>query len=379
MEWALIIAGIVGLVMAAAGKGTQGPGQNEAEAPTPVYEPEGSTPALPEHSHVEFRPKTLVEYIDQADMKKVIEVEIVAAKTNGAPFPHTLLTGPAGLGKTSIASVIANEMGVPFYSITGPAVANPRAFSLLGVEIYNRHGGVIFIDEAHKIPRDINELFYPLLEDFRFSGTSATGEVATYTVAPFTCMLATTNPSAIAKPLRERCGLHFHLELYKDEELSIIIEHALGALAKQYLPGSIAAFSFKQSAITELAQNACGVPRRAIRLANNCFSYLQYIKSTFLDVETVKKVLSLHGIAPGGLERLDLEILRFLEAIRAPGSGERLPCGLSRLASAINEGREDIEEAEGLLLRRGYIAGTPKGRIITDAGLEYLKQLKVQS
>jgi Holliday junction DNA helicase RuvB len=306
-----------------------------------------------------LRPKRLDDFVGQARVREQLTLLLHSALRRGRPPDHVLLSGPPGLGKTTIAMIIAAELGAPLRITSGPAIE--RSGDLAAVLSTLQEGEVVFIDEIHRLARPAEEMLYLAMEDFRVDIIVGKGPGATaipLDIAPFTLVGATTRAGLLPAPLRDRFGFTAHLDFYQPEELAIIVRRSAGLLGVRIEDGGI----------EELAQRSRGTPRIANRLLRRVRDYAEVRADGLVTKELTKTALELYEVDELGLDRLDRAVLDAL--IRRFGGG---PVGLSTLAVAVAEEAETVEVvAEPFLVRHGLLARTPRGRVATRAGWEHL-------
>jgi holliday junction DNA helicase RuvB len=306
-----------------------------------------------------LRPKRLADFVNQRQVTAQLEVFIEAALRRGEPLDHVLLAGPPGLGKTSLANIIAAELGVPLVQTAGPALerkADVAAF-LTALE----PGSVFFIDEIHRLTRAIEETLYPAMEERRLPvvlGQGAGARTVTLDLPPFTLVGATTRTGLLTTPLRDRFGVCHRLEHYDPDELARIVRRSAAILGVEVEPdGEV-----------EIAQRARGTPRVANRLLKRIRDFAEVRGAGIVTGEVAREALGLLEVDSAGLDRHDRAIL---DAIATKFSGG--PVGLSTLAAAVDEEPDTIEDVyEPYLLQQGLIKRTPRGRVITERGLGHL-------
>ena len=317
--------------------------------------------STPEDTDVEYslRPKTLSEYIGQDKVKENLSVFIEAAKGRGEPLDHVLLYGPPGLGKTTLAGIIANELGVDIKITSGPAI--DRAGDLAAILTNLNENDVLFIDEIHRLNRSVEEVLYSAMEDFALDiiiGKGPSARSIRLDLSKFTLIGATTRAGSLSAPLRDRFGVMSKFELYDEEELSEIIKRSAGILG-------IAA---DDESVLEMARRSRGTPRVANRILKRVRDFSQVKGDGIINGEITREGLCALQIDSMGLERLDREILTAI--IERFGGG---PVGIDTIAASIGEERVTIEEAyEPYLLQIGFLSRTPKGRTVTALAYRHL-------
>ncbi len=306
-----------------------------------------------------LRPKSLDEFVGQNKVREQISLIIEAARIQGRTADHILLAGPPGLGKTTLAMIVAHESGAPLRLTSGPTIQH--AGDLAAVLSSLAPGEVLFIDEIHRMARAAEEMLYLAMEDFRVDVMVGKGPGATsipLELAPFTLVGATTRSGMLPNPLRDRFGFTAHLEFYEVDELREVIARAAIKLG----------LNIDQAALIEIASRSRGTPRIANRLLRRVRDFALVAGELNITVAIAQGALSLYEVDPLGLDRLDREILKVLTS-RFDGK----PVGLSTLAVAVGEEQDTIEAVvEPYLVRIGLIARTPRGRQATVAAYRHL-------
>jgi Holliday junction DNA helicase RuvB len=306
-----------------------------------------------------LRPKDLTEFVGQRRVREQLELVLSGAKLRGQPPDHVLLAGPPGLGKTSLAMIIAAEMGAAIRITSGPALE--RAGDLAAMLSNLVEGDVLFIDEIHRIARPAEEMLYLAMEDFRVDVVIGKGPGATsipLEIAPFTLVGATTRSGQLTSPLRDRFGFTAHLEFYAPDELAHIITRSATILGIELRPDGA----------TEIAGRSRGTPRIANRLLRRVRDYAQVRADGVVTLRAAREALAVYDVDELGLDRLDRAVLTAL--CRSFGGG---PVGLTTLAVAVGEEPTTVEEVcEPFLVRAGMLARTPRGRVATPAAWEHV-------
>ncbi|MGH7326270.1 MAG: Holliday junction branch migration DNA helicase RuvB [Candidatus Rokuibacteriota bacterium] len=310
----------------------------------------------------QLRPRSFDEYVGQEQALASLRVSVEAARQRRECMDHVLLYGPPGLGKTTLAGVIANEMGTNLVTTSGPAIE--RGADLMGILTNLAEYDVLFIDEVHRLPRVVEELLYPAMEDFAVNFVIDRGMHARtlkYSLRPFTLVAATTRPGMLSAPLRERFGIFHHLDFYSEPELTRIVTRSASILGARMDPGGAG----------EIARRARGTPRIVNRLLRRVRDYAQVAGDGLITDAIARDALDKEGVDVRGLDRLDR---RFLAAIVEHYGGG--PVGIDALAATINDEAESLTElVEPYLLKIGFVVRTPTGRRVSrEAYLHLGKQ-----
>jgi Holliday junction DNA helicase RuvB len=302
-----------------------------------------------------LRPRRLEDFVGQERVKEQLRVALDAAQSRGEALDHVLLVGPPGLGKTSLAFIIREELGVGIRTIAGPALERKGDMAAILTALETRD--VLFVDEIHRLNRAVEEVLYPALEDFRLDivvGQGPAARTLTLDVPPFTLVGATTRTGLLTTPLRDRFGMTFRLGYYDAEDLAAIVRRSARILGTE----------IDDEAADEIARRARGTPRIANRILRRVRDVAEVRHAGAITVAVAEEALELHEVDEQGLERTDRELL---EAIA--GKFEGGPVGLSTLAVSLGEEPDTIEDVyEPYLLQLGFIQRTPRGRVITALG-----------
>jgi Holliday junction DNA helicase RuvB len=306
-----------------------------------------------------LRPKTLGEFVGQERVKEQLALLIEGARTRGEPVDHLLFSGPPGLGKTTLASIVAQEMGAGFQPTSGPALDRPSDLAAILTNLED--GDVLFVDEIHRMPRPVEEVLYPALEDFNLDvvlGKGPTARSIRLDLPRFTLVAATTRPGRITLPLRERFGFSPRLDYYAQDELATIALRS----------ASILAVRTDAEGADEIARRARGTPRVANRLLRRVRDFAQVRHDGTITGDIARLGLELFEVDEQGLDRLDIAVLRAI-VDRFDGG----PVGLTTLAASVGEETDTVEDVvEPYLLQLGFLQRTPRGRVATDRAYRHL-------
>lgn len=306
-----------------------------------------------------LRPKTLDDYVGQEKVKENLSVFMKAAKIRKEPLDHVLLYGPPGLGKTTLSCIIANEMGVNIRITSGPAIERPGDLAALLTNL--NPGDVLFIDEIHRLPRAVEEILYPAMEDFSLDIITGKGQMAASYHLPlpkFTLVGATTRAGQLSAPLRDRFGVVLRLEMYTTEELSKIVIRSAKILNIKITP----------DAAIEIASRSRGTPRIANRLLKRIRDFAEILTAGEITLETAKTGLEKLEIDELGLDSNDRRMLKTIINFYKGG-----PVGVETLAAAIGEEAVTVEDVyEPYLMQIGFLSRTPRGRIVNPGAYEHL-------
>lgn len=312
---------------------------------------------------ITLRPSRLGEFVGQEQIKENLRIALQAAKKRKEPLEHILLSGPPGLGKTSLAHIVAHEMGCKIMATSGPAIE--RAGDLIGILTNLEKGDIIFIDEIHRLSKVVEEFIYPAMEDYKIDFVVDKGPYAKtikFALKHFTLIGATTRQGLLSSPLRDRFGLSFHLDFYEAADLKTIILRS----------AEILSIVVDADAAAELAKRSRGTPRIANRLLRRVRDYAQVKSHAKITLDTVQKALDGHAIDSSGLDALDRKVLRIL--IESYDGG---PVGIESLAATLNEEVDTLADVvEPFLLKNGYLRRTSRGREATPLAYQHLKLLK---
>ncbi|MGI6359650.1 MAG: Holliday junction branch migration DNA helicase RuvB [Acholeplasmatales bacterium] len=323
--------------------------------------------ALKEDEDKALRPQTLSEYVGQNDIKEMLDIYIKAAKKRNEAIDHILFYGPPGLGKTTLASIVANEMNVSIKITSGPAIE--RSGDLAAILTSLEPGDILFIDEIHRLPRVVEEVLYAAMEDYVIDiliGKDSQTRSIRIDLPPFTLIGATTRFGSLSAPLRERFGVVFKLNFYTEEDLSNIARRT----------SRVYETKIEEDAVYELARRSRGTPRIVNRLFRRVRDFAEIIGDGKITKKITGHALSKLGISESGLDEADLEYLRAL--VEKFNGG---PVGIENISATISEDPVTVEDVyEPFLLQEGYIKRTPRGRVALEKtynllGIKYYKGL----
>ncbi len=319
--------------------------------------------SLESKSEQSLRPKKLSEFIGQKPVVSNIEVMIHSALKRSSALDHVLLSGPPGLGKTSLAYVIAHNLGSNIHCISGPALEKKGDLAALLTNLSARD--ILFIDEIHRMPIAIEEILYSAMEDYRIDiviGQGASSRTMSINLEPFTLIAATTRPGMLSNPLRDRFIAHLHFDFYEERDLKIILKHNAIKVG----------IALDDDALDMMAKCSRGTPRIANRLLRRVRDFSIYNDRNAICLEDVNETLLMLQIDQAGLDRMDRKILNVI--LDYYGGG---PVGIEALCATLSEDRETIEDVyEPYLLKEGYLIRTPRGRECSTRGREHILRLQ---
>ncbi len=323
-----------------------------------------------DQNELNLRPKTLDEYIGQEELKRNLKVFIEAAKARKEALDHVLLYGGPGLGKTTLAYVLANELNVNIKTTSGPVIEKPGDLAAILTNLRPRD--ILFIDEIHRLSRTVEEILYSAMEDFKLDiiiGQGPSAKTMKIPLPPFTLIGATTRIGLLTPPLRERFGVIFRLDFYSVEDLKKIILRSARILN----------IKIEEEGAFEIAKRSRGTPRVANRLLKRVRDFAQVEANGVIDAEIARKALDRLEVDEEGLDKMDKQIL--LTIIEKFDGG---PVGINTISAAVGEEKDTIEDVyEPFLIQQGFIKRTPKGRVATKKaymhlGIAYKKDLDIQ-
>ncbi len=306
-----------------------------------------------------LRPRNLSEYIGQKDLVEKLNISLEAARNRGDPLEHVLLHGPPGLGKTTLAHIIAREMSSRLVTSSGPALVRPG--DLMGILTNLERGDVLFIDEVHRMNSTVEEFLYPAMEDFRVDFVVDKGMYAKTINVPikqFTMVGATTRAGLLSAPLRDRFGIFHHLDFYAEEDLARIILRS----------AELMSLEVEGEAVNLLSRRSRGTPRTANRLLRRVRDYAEVKAEGKITHEVATKALVVEGVDSAGLDELDRKFLRIIIEFYQGG-----PVGIEAIAATLNEETDTlVDMVEPFLLKMGFVQRTHKGRKVTGKALKHL-------
>lgn len=318
-----------------------------------------------EELELSLRPQKLAQYIGQDKVKEKMSIFIEAAKMRNEPLDHVLLSGPPGLGKTTMANIISNEMGVNIRITSGPAIERPGDLAAILTNL--NENDVLFIDEIHRLNKSVEEIMYPAMEDYALDiiiGKGPSARSIRLDLSKFTLIGATTRAGLLTSPLRDRFGVMCTLDYYKTEDLKQIIIRSAGIIG----------IEIDDAGAEEIARRSRGTPRIANRLLRRVRDFAIVKGKGKIDIETADKALIMLEIDSIGLDRLDRKILNTIIDFYKGG-----PVGVDTLAASIGEEKTTIEDVyEPYLLQIGFLNRTPRGRVVTEKGFNHVKKEKTK-
>ncbi|MFH1856037.1 MAG: Holliday junction branch migration DNA helicase RuvB [Candidatus Omnitrophota bacterium] len=309
--------------------------------------------------NMSLRPQDFGDFIGQSKVIENLKISLTAAQKRNEVLEHIILAGPPGLGKTTLAHIITNELGAKITATSGPAIE--RAGDLIGILTNLGKGDILFIDEIHRISKVVEEFLYPAMENFQIDFIIDKGPYAKtikFNLKPFTLIGATTRSGLLSAPMRGRFGMFYHLDFYEPEDLIKIIKRSTGILNVQ----------IDDAGALEIARRSRGTPRIANRLLRRVRDYAEVKKDGKITKEIVEEALSLQGVDSQGLDSLDRKILKTIIEIYKGG-----PVGIDALSATLNEEKDTISDVvEPFLLKIGMIKRSPQGRVATDKAYAHL-------
>ena len=309
--------------------------------------------------NLSLRPNKLDEFIGQPELVDSLSIALEASQKREEPMEHILFSGPPGLGKTSLAHIIAKERGTKITATSGPAIE--RAGDLIGILTNLSEGDILFIDEVHRLSKVVEEFIYPAMENFQIDFLVDKGPYAKtikFNLKRFTLIGATTRSGLLSSPLRDRFGMFFHMEFYSPEDLEKIVKRSAELLG----------ISIDAGGASEIASRSRGTPRIANRLLRRVRDWVEVKSDGKITKDATLEALSTHGIDEKGLDRIDRRVLEVIYSSYKGG-----PVGIEALASSLNEERDTIEDViEPYLLKIGFLKRTKRGREMTEEAMEYM-------
>lgn len=311
--------------------------------------------------NMSLRPKLLCDFVGQTAVVNSLDIALKAAQKRKEPMEHLLFAGPPGLGKTSLAHIIANEMGVKITATSGPAI--DRAGDLIGILTNLAEGDILFIDEIHRLSKVVEEFIYPAMENFQIDFLVDKGPYAKtikFNLKRFTLIGATTRAGLLSAPLRDRFGMSSHLEFYAADQLKKIVKRSANLLG----------ISIDDEGAEEIAKCSRGTPRIANRLLRRVRDWVEVKSDGKITRESTISALEMHGVDRRGLDRMDRKVLEVMYSSYKGG-----PVGVEALASSLNEEVDTIEDiVEPYLLKIGFLRRTPRGREMTEEAYSYMNK-----